>query len=312
MTTITDPRQFGRVAVLLGGDSAEREISLMSGEAVLKGLLANEVDAIGFDPAKESLTELRRNGVDRVFNALHGRAGEGGVVQGALEAMGLPYTGSGVLGSALALDKVRSKQLFTAVGLSTPAWLAVSSAAELDQVEAEIGFPCVVKPASEGSSVAVTRVDSISNLAAAWEAACSADPVVLIEQLIDGDEFTAGILGADALPLIHIETNNVFYDYDAKYVSDETQYHCPCGLPQAQETELRDQSLAAFHAVAAHGWGRVDFMLDNNGVAQFLEVNTIPGMTSHSLVPKAAAATGMSFEQLVWRILELTLAEGGQ
>lgn len=304
MRRIDDATAFGRVAVLFGGDSSEREVSLMSGEAVLAALRERGVDAVGFDPAKTTLCDLPAAGVDRVWNALHGRGGEGGAVQGALQMLGLPYTGSGVLGSALALDKVRSKILFEAAGLPTPRWRAVEDERELGPALAGVGLPCFVKPASEGSSVGMSRVDRPEQLPPAWRLAREADPVVLIEALVDGPEYTAGVLGRDVLPLIEIETPNVFYDYEAKYFSEETQFHCPCGLPAEREAELAALSLEAFDTVAASGWGRVDFMLDADGRAQFLEVNTIPGMTSHSLVPKAAVQAGIDFPALVWRVLE--------
>lgn len=301
---VNDPTQFGRVAVLLGGDSPEREISLLSGEAVLQALLQRGVDAIAFDPAREPLTRLTTNGVRRVWNALHGGDGEGGIVQGALQVMGLPYTGSGVLGSALAMDKVRSKILFEAAGLATPQSRTPTSVAELDAVVEELGLPLVVKPAADGSSVAISRVDHAGQLPDAWHAAHAAGGVVLVEQLIDGPEYTAGILGDQVLPLIRIETPRVFYDYEAKYYDDHTQYHCPCGLSAKREQQLQQQCMRAFDAVGGHGWGRVDLIVDGDDVPQFLEVNTIPGMTSHSLVPKAAAQLGIDFETLVWRILE--------
>ena len=310
MRRIDDAGAFGKVAVLFGGDSSEREVSLMTGEAVLAALLERGVDATGFDLAATPLCDLPAAGVDRVWNALHGRGGEGGAVQGALETLAIPYTGSGVLGSALALDKVRSKMLFAAAGLSTPAWRTATNEQELEAAGDEIGTPCFVKPASEGSSVGVTRVEQADQLLDAWRKAREADTVILIEELIDGPEYTAGIIGRDVLPLIEIETPNVFYDYEAKYFSDDTQYRCPCRLPAAREQELAAQSLLAFDVVAASGWGRVDLMIDGDGRTQFLEVNTIPGMTSHSLVPKAAAQAGIDFATLVWRVLETSFTNG--
>lgn len=309
---VSDPGQFGTVAVLYGGTSSEREVSLTSGVAVLEALHRRGVEAFGFDPAEDELATLRARGCERVWIALHGTGGEDGVTQGALESLRLPYTGTGVLGSALAMDKVRSKILFAAAGLQTPRWRTARTQSELVAAIDVVGLPCIVKPAAEGSSVGTARVERAADLDAAWRNARASGATVLIEQLIDGPEYTAGVLGREVLPLIHIETPRVFYDYEAKYASDSTRYHCPCGLVPERERELAAQSLIAFDCVAAEGWGRVDFMLDADGTAQFLEVNTIPGMTSHSLVPKAAAVAGIGFDELVWRVLETSFERGAE
>jgi D-alanine-D-alanine ligase len=296
---------FGKVAVLFGGRSAEREISLISGRAVLDALLRQGVAASAFDPAERPLEQLR--GFDRAFVVLHGRGGEDGTIQGALEWLGLPYTGSGVLGSALAMDKVRTKQLWQAVGIPTPEWIEVHDAADLAMVRA-VDAPLAVKPAREGSSIGITRVTKASELDAAWRAAAALDPSVIVERWVEGDEYTASIVDDQGLPLIKLETPNVaFYDYQAKYFREDTVYRCPSGLDAAVERELVALCLRAFHAVGARGWGRVDLMLDRNGAPWLLEVNTVPGMTSHSLVPMAAAAVGVGFDELCLRILRGTL-----
>lgn len=297
-------QDFGRVAVLLGGESAEREISLITGEAVLAALRRRGVSAQAVDYRAGTLPALEHGGFDRVWLALHGRGGEDGVVQGALESLRLPYTGSGVLGSALSMDKLRSKQLFSAWGLATPRWLVMHGPDEAASIVEALGLPLIVKPGAEGSSVGMTKVTEAAALAPAWrEAARYAGPV-LVEEWVSGGEYSVGVLQGEVLPAVRIETPHAFYDYDAKYFSDDTSYHCPCGLPAGQEAAIAGQVLTAFHAVAASGWGRVDFLLPGDGVARFLEVNTIPGMTSHSLVPMGARQAGMDFDELVWRVLE--------
>ena len=301
---------FGKVAVLLGGSSAEREVSLVTGAAVLAALRSRGIDAHAIDPSAAPLESLRGQGYQRVWIALHGRGGEDGVTQGALESMGLPYTGSGVLGSALSMDKLRSKQLFSAVGLDTPPYHLLSTAEDLAEAERKLGWPMIIKPAKEGSSVGMARAENRQQLQQAWEQARVYDDCVLAESWITGGEYTASILQGEALPLIRIQAASVFYDYQAKYHSDETRYFCPCGLDEESETRFRALALRAFGALAAGGWGRVDFMLDDEGRAMFLEVNTVPGMTSHSLVPMAAKAAGLSFEELVWRVLETSFKEG--
>jgi D-alanine-D-alanine ligase len=313
----TDEQQtYGKVAVLMGGQSAEREISLRSGAAVLHALQSAGVDAHGVDTAEPGIhAQLLGGRYARAFLALHGRGGEDGVMQGMLESVGMPYTGSGVLGSALAMDKLRTKQVWESAGIPTPAFRVPSTAAEVEAVRDTLHYPVIVKPAHEGSSIGISKVDAAAGLLAAWEAAAQFDDAVLIEQWITGGEYTAGILGDEVLPLIRLETPNVFYDYAAKYQADTTRYLVPCGLDTARESELQALSMAAFRAVGASGWGRVDFMLDAAGRPWFIEVNTVPGLTDHSLVPMAAQARGMDFTQLVLRILdtagECTGTEGG-
>ena len=296
---------FGKVAVLMGGKSAEREISLMSGGGVLKALRAEGVDAHAFDPAERDLADLRREGFARCFIALHGRGGEDGTLQGALEFLGLPYTGSGVLGSAIAMDKWRSKMIWLANGLPTPRYRILSATDDWDAVAKDLGLPLIVKPANEGSTLGLTKVTGAPQLPAAYElAAKKFRDVALAEQFIDGPEFTASILGETALPLIRIEAPKGNYDYQNKYFTEDTLYHCPCGLPAEREQALQALALRAFHLVGCTGWGRVDLMLDASGNPQLLEVNTSPGMTGHSLVPMAARAVGLSYEQLCTKILE--------
>jgi D-alanine-D-alanine ligase len=301
---ILSSAEFGRVAVLSGGRSSEREISLRTGGAVLAALERRGVDAHAVDPASVSLAELAAGHYDRAFIALHGPGGEDGTIQGALEWLAVPYTGSGVLGSALCMDKLRTKQLARAAGVPTPDWRLLDSAASLDGAVTALGLPLIVKPASQGSSVGMARVADASDLPAAWRAAAALDPVVIAEQWITGGEYTVGLLQGEALPTIRIETPRAFYDYQAKYFSDDTRYHCPSGLNAAQEDELRRLSLATAVATAAEGWCRVDFMRDEAGAFYLLEINTVPGMTDHSLVPMAAKAAGIDFDELVWRILE--------
>ena len=302
-----NPADFGRVGVLYGGTSAEREVSLVSGNAVLNGLVAGGVDAHPVDVGPNVLFELKDADFDRVFNILHGRGGEDGTIQGALQVLGLPCTGSGVLGSALAMDKHRTKMIWQASGLPIAPSRCVATETELFEAAKCMGYPMVVKPVHEGSSIGVTKVMDEEGLHSAWFSAGRFDTEIMVERWIQGDEYTIGIVGREVLPAIKLETPRTFYDYEAKYADDsQTQYLCPCGLPEAKEHELKDYALRAFDAVGASGWGRVDLMLDDEGT-YLLEVNTNPGMTSHSLVPMAAAQVGMSFEQLVWRILETTL-----
>ena len=295
---------FGKVAVLMGGKSAEREISLMSGNGVLKALRANGVDAHSFDPAQRELGDLKREGYARCFIVLHGRGGEDGSLQGALEFLGIPYTGSGVLASALALDKVRTKRLWAAEGLPTAPHAILTRDSNLNAVAKKLGLPVFVKPASEGSSVGMTKVKRAADLDEAFAAAVNYDPVVIAEKFIDGPELTAGILGERVLPLIRIETPREFYDYQAKYFTDDTRYLIPCGVSKKKEQQLQTLCLQAFHALGCRGWGRVDLMLDRRGRPFLLEINTAPGMTSHSLVPMAAKAVGLSYEDLCMKILE--------
>ncbi len=307
--SVQNAQEFGKVAVLLGGHSAEREVSLQSGAAVLAALQQRGVDAQPLDPVQgDVLVRLQQKGFSRAFIALHGRGGEDGVIQGALETIGMPYTGSGVLGSALSMDKIRTKQIWQSALLPTPAFAVARTADELSRAGARVGYPMMVKPAHEGSSIGMSKVDSDAGLSAAWDLASELDGDLLAEHWVEGPEFTAAILGDEVLPLIRLETPNLFYDYDAKYRADTTRYLCPCGLPDAVETGLKQLALRAFRAVGASGWGRVDFLLDGKEQAQLIEVNTVPGMTDHSLVPMAAKAAGVEFDELVWRILETSMS----
>lgn len=302
-----DAGKFGKVAVLLGGTSAEREISLQSGGAVLAALKKAGVNAHPIDPQDGLLKQLEGGQFDRAFVVLHGRGGEDGTVQGALEFLGLPYTGSGVLGSALAMDKWRSKLVWQTLGLPTPEYQLVNNAQELSNFSETLNATVAVKPAHEGSSLGMTKLEAGMDAVAAFEAASNLDSSVLAERWMEGEEYTASIVGGRVYPLIRMRTPRTFYDYEAKYFTDSTQYDCPCGLPGEKEAQLAALCQHAFNALGASGWGRVDFMLDNAGQAWLLEVNTVPGMTSHSLVPMAARAVGIEFDQLVWRILEQTL-----
>ena len=304
-----DPRRFGKVAVLMGGESAEREISLRSGNAVLEALQSAGVNAHALDAAAPGFVrELGDGAYDRVFIALHGRGGEDGVMQGLLDVLGLPYTGSGVRGSALAMDQLRTKQVWQAAGGPTPGFVQLRSEADLGAVQPALGYPVIVKPAHEGSSIGISKADSDASLHEAWQLARQYDAEVFAEQWVSGGEYTCGILDGEALPLIRLETPNTFYDYQAKYESDATRYLVPCGLDPATEQLLQSGSLEAFLSVGGSGWGRVDFMLDDQGQPWFIEVNTVPGLTDHSLVPMAAQANGTGFTALVCRILETTLA----
>jgi len=297
-------KQFGKVAVLLGGRSAEREISLMSGRNVLEGLRQAGVDAHPFDPAQRELFELKREGFERVFIALHGRYGEDGTVQGALELMGIPYTGSGVMASALSLDKLRTKLVWVASGLPTPRHEVISADGDWAAVAGRLGLPLIVKPAHEGSTLGLTKITQAGELPTAYEHAAAYDRLVLAEEFVEGEELTAGFVGEQALPLIRIEAPQGNYDYQNKYFSDETKYVCPCGLPHVEERGIQDLVMRSASVLGCSGWGRVDLIRRADGSVSLLEMNTSPGMTSHSLVPMAAKAAGISFEQLVVRILE--------
>jgi D-alanine-D-alanine ligase len=299
--------EFGRVAVLMGGWAAEREVSLVSGAAVLAGLRRRGVDAHGIDVDRGILPVLQQGGFDRVFNILHGRGGEDGLIQGALDILGIPYTGSGVMGSAIAMDKYRTKLILQALGLPTPGFALIADETDVDTVAERLGFPLMVKPALEGSSIGMARADETAGLRAAWEAARRHDSHVLAEQWITGAEYTAAILGRTPLPLIRMETPHAFYDYDAKYRADDTRYRVPCGLDALAEQTLQALALDCFDAVGAAGWGRVDILMDAEQQPWVIEINTVPGMTGHSLVPMAAAAVGIDFDELVWRILAQTL-----
>jgi D-alanine-D-alanine ligase len=307
---MSDPARFGKVAVLLGGRSAERDVSLASGAMVLQALKSRGVDAHAFDPKARHLPELIAERFERVFIALHGRFGEDGTVQGVLDWLDLPYTGSGVLASALAMDKWRTKLVWEALGIPTPAHRLLNDATDCAAIVAALGLPLMVKPACEGSSIGISKVTRIEQLEPAYRLAARHDSIVLAEQFIEGDELTAAILDDQALPLIRLETPRVFYDYEAKYHASDTRYLVPCGLPAAEEQVLQALALDAFRAVGASGWGRVDLMRDRSGRAYCLEVNTIPGMTDHSLVPMAARAQGIAFDELVLRILESARVRG--
>ncbi len=294
---------FGKVAVLMGGHSAEREVSLKSGQAVLDALLRQKIDAHAVDVRDVAMTAIVGQ-YDRAFIVLHGRGGEDGTMQGALKTLGIPYTGSGVLGSALAMDKLRCKYLWRGMGIPTPDFLLLMPGCDVSAEATNVGFPVFVKPSREGSSIGMSKVDKLDDLPKAVELAWQYDQEVLVEQFIDGGELTVAILQGEALPVIRIETPNVFYDYDAKYQADSTQYHCPSGLDVSIEKKIQQIAKQTYDSVACSGWGRVDFMLDQDSNPYVLEVNTIPGMTDHSLVPMAATAAGIDFDELVLRILE--------
>jgi D-alanine-D-alanine ligase len=296
---------FGKVAVLLGGKSAEREVSLKSGGMVLGALKKKGVDAHPFDPKERDLLELVKERFQRVFIALHGRFGEDGTVQGVLEWLGIPYTGSGVLASALAMDKLRTKRIWAADGLPTAPYAVLDKDTDLKAVAKRLGVPMFVKPASEGSSVGMTKVRKASALDEAYALAVNYDPVVLAEKFIDGPELTVAILGDGVLPIIRIVTPREFYDYEAKYIANDTQYLVPCGVSEKKEKALQALALKAFRALGCRGWGRVDLMLDKRGKPYLLEINTSPGMTDHSLVPMAARAVGISYEDLCVKVLEM-------
>lgn len=294
---------FGKVAVLFGGTSAEREVSLNSGSRVLAALQGQGVDAHPFDPADQPLDALK--GYDRAFIALHGRHGEDGTIQGALEVMHIPYTGSGVLASALAMDKFRTKLMWQAAGLAVPEYALLTADSDFSDVEEALGLPLFVKPAREGSSIGVTKVKTPGGLKAAYDEAARHDPLVIAEKGVMGGEYTVGIIGDQVLPIVKIEPATEFYDYEAKYNRDDTRYLCPCGLPEKKEMQIRKEALDAFRVLGGRGWGRVDFLMDEEGNHYFLEVNTAPGMTDHSLVPMAARVAGLDYPALVRRVLEL-------
>lgn len=302
---------FGRVAVLFGGKSAEREVSLKSGNAVLQALQDAGVDAFGIDAGDDLLQRLVSEKIDRAFIVLHGRGGEDGSMQGLLECAGIPYTGSGILASALAMDKLRTKQVWQSLGLPTPRHAALASIADCAAAAAELGFPLIVKPAHEGSSIGMAKVATLDELIAAWQDASRYDAQVLVEQVIAGPEYTIAMLRGQVLPPIGLGTPHSFYDYDAKYLANDTQYRIPCGLDAAKEAELKDLTARACEAVGTQGWARADVMQDADGKFWLLEVNTVPGMTDHSLVPMAARAAGLDFQQLVLAILADSLEARG-
>ena len=301
---VTDAKAFGRVAVLLGGDSSEREISLMSGNAVLEALHHRGVDVHPFDPRDRDLASLVEERFDRVWIALHGPGGEDGTLQGALEYLGVPYTGSGVMGSAIGMDKLRTKRLADAIGVATADYVVLRGPQDFEIAVERLGLPLIVKPASQGSSVGMTKVLRASDLPAAYDSAASFETSVFAEGWITGKEYTVAVLQGRALPAIRIETPQSFYNYDAKYFRNDTRYFCPSGLSNQAEAHLAQLALAAFDAIGASGWGRADFMSDATGRPLLLEVNTIPGMTGHSLVPMAAQAAEIDFAELAWRVLE--------
>ena len=312
---VSDPRAFGRVAVLMGGWSSERQVALWSGEGVTTALLARGVDAVAVDATPERVLNLQREGYARAFNVLHGTGGEDGTVQAALDLQGIPYTGSGVLASALAMDKLRTKRLWKAEGLPTPDYRWIEREPDLERAVQDFGYPLIIKPSEEGSSVGVSKVKRAEDLHAAWQLARGERArVVMAERFIaggsQGHEFTCAVLNGEALPTIRIEPDGEFYDYHAKYLSDATRYHCPSGLEAELELRVQKICLRAFELLGARGWGRVDFMLDAGNQPWLIEANLVPGMTSHSLVPMAAQARGIDYGELCWRILEGTLERG--
>ena len=300
-------KNFGKVAVLMGGNSAEREVSLNSGQAVLNALCSQGVDAHAVDPATDNVHELPAAGYTRAFIILHGRGGEDGSMQAVLESIGLPYTGSGILGSALSMDKLRCKWLWQGADLPTPAWRVLATEEEAVQAE-ELGLPLMMKPSREGSSIGISKVESVDKLKDAWQFARDYDDSVIAEQFIEGAEYTVTILNGEALPVIRLETPREFYDYEAKYQANDTKYICPCGLDAEAEAAMQKLAMQAFDVAGVEGWGRVDLMRDAEGNNWLIEVNTVPGMTDHSLVPMAAHAAGIEFEELVLRILDTSFA----
>lgn len=302
--TTTMAQKFGKVAVLMGGWAAEREVSLKSGKAVLDGLLEKGIDAHGLDVGRDVLDVLRDNNFDRVFNILHGTSGEDGEIQGALEILQIPYTGCGVMASAISMDKLMTKRIWSGSGLPTPAFEILTKDSDFTQVVEKLGLPVIVKPAQEGSSIGMSKVSEAAQLKVAYEKAAEFDDVVFAEQWVTGNEFTIAILGDEVLPPIRLVADADFYDFNAKYTSDNTQYYCPCGLDDEAENALKTLSITAFQILGGTGWGRVDVMQDNAGTFWLIEVNTSPGMTDHSLVPMAAKQQGMSFADLTERILE--------
>ena len=304
---IDDPQRFGKVAVLLGGSSAEREISLMSGAAVHKALRSRGIDAHRLDAADNLVANLQSGAFDRAWIALHGRGGEDGTVQGLLEFLDIPYTGSSIKGSAISMDKLRTKRLFAGAGLDTPDYRLITGPQAFASITNALGLPLMIKPAEEGSSLGLARVQQPDQMAAAYAAAAQYGCEVFAERWVPGHEYTVAVLQGEALPLVRIDAANTFYDYEAKYFSGQTRYVCPCDVSPECEREWGVMALRAFSAVGASGWGRVDFMLGEAGEPLLLEVNTVPGMTAHSLVPMAAAAAGIEFDELVWRILETSM-----
>ncbi len=307
MTVFDQTMNFGKVVVMMGGSSAEREISLQSGQAVLDALQRQKIDAHIVDPQKDMMTQLEKGKYDRVFIALHGRGGEDGLMQGMLETLGLPYTGSGVLGSSLAMDKCRSKRIWQSYEIPTPPFVELDEHSDWVDVAKYLGLPLIIKPVREGSSYGASKVKELNEMENAWRQACEYDERVMAESWIEGDEYTVSILADESLPMIRLETPREFYDYEAKYIAESTQYHCPSGLDVEIENELSKLAVDAFQALDASGWGRVDLMVDANGKPWLIEVNTIPGMTSHSLVPMSAKGAGINFDELTLKILATSL-----
>ncbi len=301
---IQKAEDFGRVALMIGGQAAEREISLISGAAVLASLEKQQVQVEAVDVQSNAIDALAGKQFDRAFNIIHGRGGEDGVLQAILDAKGIPYTGSGVLASALAMDKLRTKMCWQGMGLSTPPWFVLKTTDDLSACAEALGFPVIVKPALEGSSFGMSKANDKAELAEAWALARQYGCEVYAEKWVSGKEYTVGFLQGEALPVIRLQTPHAFYDYAAKYQADNTQYHCPSGLDAVQEAYLQKLAVQACEVIGVTGWGRVDVFIDSDDKAQLIEVNTVPGMTSHSLVPMAAKATGIDFDELVWRILE--------
>lgn len=302
---------FGRVGVLMGGWAGEREVSLTSGKAVLEGLLNAGVDAIGIDVDRNIAQRLQQENFDRIFNIVHGPGGEDGVLQGLFEVLQIPYTGSGVMASALSMDKLMTKRLWSEAGISTPAFEVLTAHTDFASVAERLGLPLMVKPACEGSSLGMSKVTKAEELEPAFEFAAGMTGQAFAEEWVHGREFTAGVLNGEVLPLIELKTHHDFYDYDAKYVADDTQYICPCDLDAKDQQAIQQNALEAFRLLGAEGWGRVDVLCDVDGKAWFIELNTVPGMTSHSLIPMAAKQTGVAFSELVCQILSGTLEEGG-
>lgn len=308
---IKNAADFGKVAVMLGGSAAEREISLNSGNAVYQALKKQGINAVAVDVTGSPIEALAGVDADRVFNIIHGRGGEDGVLQAVLQVLGLPYTGSGVMASALSMDKLRTKLCWQGMGLSTPLWFVLKSEADIDACIAKLGFPVIVKPAKEGSSIGMSKAKNRGELLEALKLALQFNCDVYAEQWVQGKEYTVAVLDGEALPAIRLETPNEFYDFEAKYRANTTQYHCPCGLSPEREQQLQALAVQACQGVDVKGWARVDVFIDDNDKSQLIEVNTVPGMTDHSLVPMAAKAAGISFEELVWRILETSMVNPG-
>ncbi len=312
MSSDKNMQRFGKVAVLMGGSSAEREISLKSGAAILDALKTSGVNAEAIDVSDDVFSKLKKGAYNCAFIALHGPLGEDGCIQGGLEVMGMPFTGSGVMASSICMNKLMTKQIWSGSGIPTPKFRILDANIDEDELVTDLGLPMIFKPVSQGSSIGMTKVSNKSEIAAAWASAHQFEETVIAEQWIQGGEYTVGILNGVALPVIRLETPHTFYDYEAKYQSNDTQYHCPCGLPEVLEKKIQALAIEAFNATEATGWGRVDVMLDKNSKPWFLEVNTVPGMTDHSLVPMAAKESGISFNELVIKILATSFKEDSE